>query len=52
MDDSELPLLRLAHCGCMIPADARPADHPFKTTSFALGEVHTACGDRGLRGQN
>ena len=34
MDDSELPLVRISRCGCVNPADARPAGHAFTTTSF------------------
>jgi len=34
MDDSKLTLVRIAHCGCVIPADARPAGHAVKTTWF------------------
>lgn len=42
MDDSELPLVRLAHCGCRIRADARPG-HAFKTTSFGDVRVLVYC---------
>ena len=41
MDDSELLVLRIARCGCMIPADARPTAHAFKTTRSAMSECRS-----------
>ena len=37
MIDSELPQVRIADCGCIIPADAKPIGYRFKATQ--LGDV-------------
>jgi len=39
MDDLELPIVRVADCGCMILASAKPIGHRFKATAF--GDVRT-----------